>query len=69
MLWIHLSKDIIPSMKKSNKSMRSIRPFKIVKKVNDDVYKVELHKITMSLLPTMCSIRFLITMRVKSFQA
>lgn len=41
-MWVHLSKDPFPSKRPFKLSPRSDGPFRIMEKVNNNAYKVEL---------------------------
>ena len=42
LVWLHLRKDRFPELRKSKLMPRADGPFKIVKKINDNAYKLEL---------------------------
>ena len=42
LVWIHLQKERFPAQRKSKLSPRADGPFKIVQKINNNAYKVEL---------------------------
>ena len=41
-MWVHLRKERFPSKRKSKLTPHADGPFKVVKKVNDSAYKVDL---------------------------
>jgi hypothetical protein len=42
LVWLHLRKDRFPELKKSKLMPRADDPFKIIEKINDNAYKLEL---------------------------
>jgi hypothetical protein len=42
LVWLHLRKDRFPDLRKSKLMPRSDSPFKIIEKINDNAYKLEL---------------------------
>jgi hypothetical protein len=42
LVWLHLRKDRIPELRKSKLMPRADDPFKIIEKINDNSYKLEL---------------------------
>ena len=42
LVWLHLRKDRFPDLRKSKLMPRADGPFKIIKKINDNAYKLEL---------------------------
>jgi hypothetical protein len=42
LVWLHLRKDLFPQQRKSKLSPRGDGPFKVIQKVNDNAYKIEL---------------------------
>jgi hypothetical protein len=40
--WVHLRKDRFPDLRKSKLMPRAAGPFKILEKINDNAYKLEL---------------------------
>ncbi|XP_021309129.1 uncharacterized protein LOC110432673 [Sorghum bicolor] len=42
LVWLHLRKDRFPQQRKSKLSPRGDGPFKVLKKINDNAYKIEL---------------------------
>jgi hypothetical protein len=42
LVWVHLRKDRFPDMRKSKLQLRVVGPFKVLHKINDNAYKVEL---------------------------
>jgi hypothetical protein len=42
LVWLHLRKDRFPDLRKSKLMPRADGPFKIIEKINDNVYKLEL---------------------------
>jgi translation initiation factor IF-1 len=42
LVWIHLRKDRFPDLRKSKLMPRAAGPFKVLEKINDNVYKLEL---------------------------
>jgi hypothetical protein len=42
LVWLHLRKDRFPELRKSKLMPRADGPFKIIKKINDNAYKLEL---------------------------
>jgi hypothetical protein len=42
LVWMHLRKDWFPELRKSKLMPRADAPFKIIKKINDNAYKIEL---------------------------
>ena len=42
LVWIHLSKDRFPNKKSHKLSLRADGPFKILEKINNNAYKLEL---------------------------
>jgi hypothetical protein len=43
LVWLHLRKDRFPDLRKSKLLPRADGPFKVVAKINDNAYKLELH--------------------------
>jgi hypothetical protein len=42
LVWLHLRKDRFPDLRKSKLMQRADGPFKILEKINDNVYKLDL---------------------------
>jgi hypothetical protein len=42
LVWLHLRKDCFPNLRMSKLMPRADGPFKIIEKINDNVYKLEL---------------------------
>ena len=42
LVWLHLRKDIFPKLRKSKLMPRAAGPYKIIEKINDNAYKLEL---------------------------
>ena len=42
MVWLHLRKDRFPELRKSKLMPRVVGPYKIIEKINDNAYKLEL---------------------------
>ena len=42
LVWLHLRQDIFPNLRKSKLMPRAAGPFKVLEKINDNVYKLEL---------------------------
>jgi hypothetical protein len=42
LVWLHLRKDKFPELRKSKLMLRDDGPFKIIEKINDNAYKLEL---------------------------
>jgi hypothetical protein len=42
LVWVHLRKDRFPDLRKSKLMPRATRPFKVLEKINDNAYKLEL---------------------------
>jgi hypothetical protein len=42
LVWLHLRKEWFPDLRKSKLMFRTDGPFKILKKINDNAYKLEL---------------------------
>jgi hypothetical protein len=42
LMWVHLRKDRLPDLRKSKLMPRAAGPFKILGKINDNAYKLEL---------------------------
>ena len=42
LVWLHLRKDRFPKMRKSKLMPRAADPYKIIEKINDNAYKLEL---------------------------
>jgi translation initiation factor IF-1 len=42
LVWLHLRKDQFPKLRKSKLMSRAVGPFKILAKINDNAYKLEL---------------------------
>jgi hypothetical protein len=42
LVWLHLRKDRFPDLRKSKLIPRADGPFKIIEKINDNAYKLEL---------------------------
>ena len=42
LVWLHLSKDRFPELRKSKLMPRAAGPYKIIEKINDNAYKLEL---------------------------
>jgi hypothetical protein len=42
MLWIHFRKDIFPQLRKSKLLPRGAGPYKVLAKINDNAYKIDL---------------------------
>jgi hypothetical protein len=42
LVWMHLRKDWFPELRKSKLMPRADAPFKIIEKINDNAYKIEL---------------------------
>jgi hypothetical protein len=42
LVWVHLRKDRFPDMRKSKLQPRAVGPFKVLHKINDNAYKVQL---------------------------
>ena len=43
LVWLHLRKDRFPDWRKSKLMPRADGPFKVLEKINDNAYKLELH--------------------------
>jgi hypothetical protein len=43
LLWLHLRKERFPELRKSKLMSCAVGPFKILAKINDNAYKLELH--------------------------
>jgi hypothetical protein len=43
LVWLHLRKDRFPNLRKSKLMPRADYPFKVIEKINDNAYKLELH--------------------------
>ena len=43
LVWLHLRKDRYPNLRKSKLMPRADGPFKVLEKINDNAYKLELH--------------------------
>jgi hypothetical protein len=43
LVWLHLRKDHFPDLRKSKLMPRATGPFKVLEKLNDNAYKLELH--------------------------
>jgi hypothetical protein len=41
-VWLHLRKDRFPDLRKSKLMPRADGPFRIIEKINDNAYKIEL---------------------------
>jgi hypothetical protein len=41
-VWVHLRKDRFPDLRKSKLMPRAARSFKVLEKINDNAYKLEL---------------------------
>ena len=42
LVWLHLRKDRFPELRKSKLMPRAVGPYKIIEKINDNAYKLEL---------------------------
>jgi hypothetical protein len=42
LVWVHLRKDRFPDLRKSKLMPRAVGPFKVLEKINDNAYKLEL---------------------------
>ena len=42
LVWLHLRKDRFPELRKSKLMPRAAGPYKIIEKINDNAYKLEL---------------------------
>ena len=42
LVWLHLRKDRFPDLRKSKLMPRADRPFKVIEKINENVYKLDL---------------------------
>jgi len=42
LVWVHLRKERFPSKRKSKLLQRANRPFEVIKKINDNAYKIDL---------------------------
>jgi hypothetical protein len=42
LVWLHLRKEQFPKLRKSKLMSRAVGPFKILAKINDNAYKLEL---------------------------
>ena len=42
LVWLHLRKDSFPNLRKSKLMPRADSPFKVLEKINDNAYKLEL---------------------------
>ena len=42
LVWLHLRKDIFPELRKSKLMPKAVGPYKIIEKINDNAYKLEL---------------------------
>ena len=42
LVWLHLRKEIFPQLRKSKLSLRGDGPFQVIKKINNNVYQLDL---------------------------
>jgi hypothetical protein len=42
MVWVHLHKEIFPGQRKSKLQPRADGPFKVLRKINDNAYEIDL---------------------------
>jgi len=43
LVWLHLRKDRFPELRKSKLMPRAAGPYRVIEKINDNAYKLELH--------------------------
>jgi hypothetical protein len=52
LVWLHLRKDHFPDLRKSKLMPRDDGPFKVIEKINDNAYKLELPAYFGTVTPT-----------------
>ena len=51
LVWLHLRKDRFPELCKSKLMPRAVGPYKMIEKINDNAYKLELPRQSLGLVP------------------
>jgi hypothetical protein len=43
MVWVHLCKDIFPLLRRSKWKPRGAGPYRVIAKINDNAYSIDIH--------------------------